>query len=188
MSEVVHLSITDLKKNSYDVDIDVNLTVGDLKAKMAKEHNIDDPRKIKLLYSSHILGDTQILKDLNLNSSSLIKAHISGSIIQKTSASESSSSSKFIQRTTSQPISKSSNHPNLPPRANSQFIQSPEFFQFDQLSSSQTAPNQPTPNHDFSQYANYDLIMKIRSALLEQGADPTKVDNFIYITGNSLND
>ena len=63
MSEVVHLSITDLKKNSYDVDIDVNLTVGDLKAKMAKEHNIDDPRKIKLLYSSHILGDTQILKE-----------------------------------------------------------------------------------------------------------------------------
>ena len=188
MSEITHLSIVDLKKNQYDVDIDLNCTVGELKAEMAKQHNIDDPQKIKLILNSHILVDSQILKDLNINESSVIKTHISGAIVQRVNSSSSNSSNDASQSSenSATPRRTATSMPSYMPQitkpdtVDTPQSDNPIFANVDQ--------QQNMSIHDFSHSKKYPIIMQLRKNLIEQGVEPLKVDNFIYIYEEYLGD
>ena len=76
MSGTVHLVIQDLKKVSYDVDVDTNITVAQLKGAIAQKHDVESSG-IQIIFHSKILNDSEILSNIGVQDGSKFKIFVS---------------------------------------------------------------------------------------------------------------
>ena len=72
----IHVAIQDLKKVSYDVDADPNITIGELKDIIAQKYDVVS-KSISLVLNAKILKDNEILSSTGVQDGSVFKIHIS---------------------------------------------------------------------------------------------------------------
>ena len=194
---LIHISITDRTSKPYDVDIDPNLTVEDLKQEIGKTHNCD-PDLIKLIFRSRVLNGKQYLKDVDVVDGSAMKIFINTNAKRTPSNSQPSVSPTNATSQISQPSSQPSVSPT---NATPQFSQPSSQPYFSPTNATpqpnivtpashqpQQTDNYPPLTRTFAKGANYNIIMQLRKELLDQGFPAIQVDNFIYLCDEYIED
>ena len=88
---LIRLHISDLKRNSYDIDVSMDINVLEMKQQIASQYNFENPSNIKLIFNKRVLNDEQSLESLGLFDGATLKLFYStlskGSSPQPSSAS-----------------------------------------------------------------------------------------------------